>query len=884
MIPKISIVTPSFNQARYVEQCILSVLDQDYPNVEHVIFDGGSKDGTLEVLRRYEDRGVRWKSELDKGQSDAINKGFRAATGDIIGWLNTDDWYARGAFRVVADYFREHPEASFVYGNNFFTDPDRRVIRRVRAMPYKWEWLLYTGLLIPQPGIFMRRRVIEECGLVDVTLRFAMDYDWWLRIAQKYPPHFVDRFLAYFRLHAASKTCGAMFKAEKWNERASMNLRYEQQVPLRITGRPGYWLAAADKRVARLKRTLLTGPRGGTLSCAPRVVVMTEGMDEGRVALFNALDEHHDLEIQLWDLSTSEDQAGADASRKMRFSHYCLGGRAGQGDSVASFNKRLWRDLWKERPDSVVVPEFSPVVVPALCYCALTRAALICWGGPTQQAGPGSGWIRNALDRRLLLRAAVCIAGSTEQRGAYVRAGVPGERVVVCASAAHSTAPGQAAEEFHRAITQAIAWPKDRPRPDRSRLSPPLRSGQRPANILAIGSHDFGAAIPTDKKFYAGVFGKMMSAGCDVVAVAVTTKPGQREPEFSLSGVHGGAPLRVLELRMPLPVDIHANWFLASFDKDYRLSKLYGQRALFANRALLQQIVRDHRIDVIHFMDNLGFGVREVKRLFGSALVTVTAMGYSKGGSLLRRLRHLYIRRSYDAADMVITRTNAMKQRLVELGVPERKIQTIHWGVSCDETVSAECCAQARRAFGVPAEAKLLLWSGHIAQIQRKSFYATLDIARELTQRRQDVFFVFAFKPYHYESSLARLESDKIRIRTDIPDFPALLAAADLFVSPVVRSDCIVPPPLTWIEAMAFGTPVMTTPVGGVNELIDHQRDGWVTDLDRFPADLNRLLDNSDLLAALSDNAVEKVRSEFNLETIARQYQDLWQANRVWNE
>jgi glycosyltransferase involved in cell wall biosynthesis len=350
---------------------------------------------------------------------------------------------------------------------------------------------------------------------------------------------------------------------------------------------------------------------------------------------------------------------------------------------------------------------------------------------------------------------------------------------------------------------------------------------------------------------------------------------------LSIPCADGGVPVRIVPLFMRLPCDMHSNWLLGRWDKDYRLTKLYGQMALLGNSKLFRQIVSDHRIEIIHFMDNQGFGIQRIKRLFGSALVTATAVSYSRGGCLLRWPRHVYIRRSYGAADAIITRTHAMKRWLVELGLPERKIHTIHWGVRSGEAVSAERSAQARQTLGVPTGATLLLWSGHIAQVQRGSFHATLAVARELIQRRKDVFFVFAFKPYHYDSSLARLESDRIRIRTDIPDFPALLAAADLLVSPVVRPDCIVPLPLTWIEAMAAGTPVMTTPVGGVDELISHELDGWVARLERFPGDIDRLLDNRDMLAELSVNAIQKVRSQFNTQTSVRQYQDLWQTCRA---
>lgn len=439
MNPKISIVTPSFNQARYIEQCILSVLDQDYPNVEHVIFDGGSRDGTLEVLRRYENRGVRWTSEKDKGQSDAINKGFRAATGDLIGWINSDDWYARGAFRIVLDYFREHPEADIVYGNNFFTNSEGRVIRRLRTLPYKWEWVLYTGLLIPQPGIFMRRRVIEDCGVLDVDLHSVMDYEWWLRIAQKYPPHFIDKFLAYFRLHEASKTGAGQDKPIWRRERFATMRKYEQQKPPRVAGRLGRGLAQAGKQLARLARAL-TGPGPRGLHCAPRAVILHSILSPYRVPLFNALHDRHDLDTQVWTLAeaTAQDREWKVAVGAMRCPCWTLRGTTirlpGQALEKRRFvhvNTDLLPHLRRERPDAVVASEFSLASAQAALYCAWTGAALVLWSETTPQFEQHMGPGQRALRRWLIRRASACIATSSESREKFLLYGARPEDVFV---------------------------------------------------------------------------------------------------------------------------------------------------------------------------------------------------------------------------------------------------------------------------------------------------------------------------------------------------------------------------------------------------------------------------------------------------------------------
>ena len=366
MNPKISIVTPSFNQGRYIEQCLQSVQDQDFSDVEQIVFDGGSKDNTVEVLRRYENRGVRWTSEKDKGQSDAINKGFLAAKADIIGWLNSDDWYARGAFRVVIDYFRDHPEAQWVYGNNFFTDAEGRVTRHLRTMPYRWDWLLYTGLLIPQPGVFFRRRILEDCGLLDVSLHGLMDYEWWLRIVQKHPPHFIDRFLAYFRFHPESKTCGALSTASKLSERTATARRYEQQARPMISGRLGKLFACGTKRLARWAR-YLQEPRGLWNYCTPRVAALVSSLDSRTVAILNKLQEHHDLEVQVWTLD-----AGA-AIKEQTLGDIRFPWRKLSGSSA------LLTLLLRERPSVLLTKDSMEGISKALSYCYLVRAEMIRW-------------------------------------------------------------------------------------------------------------------------------------------------------------------------------------------------------------------------------------------------------------------------------------------------------------------------------------------------------------------------------------------------------------------------------------------------------------------------------------------------------------------------
>lgn len=215
--PKISIITPSYNQAPYIEATLRSVLDeQDYPNLEYWVIDGGSTDGTLDILRRYEGR-LRWISEPDGGQADAINKGMRLATGDILAWMNSDDLYAPGALRAAGEYFAAHPETMFLYGDALAIDEhDASHGIRVHVRAADADYLVNTGDPIVQPASFWRREVWQACGELDVSLRYALDYEYWMRVARRYPLTYLPVVLAKERLYADAKTFrGSIARSEE---------------------------------------------------------------------------------------------------------------------------------------------------------------------------------------------------------------------------------------------------------------------------------------------------------------------------------------------------------------------------------------------------------------------------------------------------------------------------------------------------------------------------------------------------------------------------------------------------------------------------------------------------------------------------------------------
>lgn len=205
-LPLVSIVTPSYNQARYLEATIQSVLCQRYTRIEYIVIDGGSSDGSQKIIQQYADRLAYWTSGPDEGQTEAINKGFAHAKGEIFGWVNSDDLLRPHAVAEAVQYLRDNPHVGMVYGDADYINEDGEVIGLFPASQTDYKRLRQGYVHIPQQAAFFRAHLWRMAGPLDPSFYFAMDYDLWVRIAALSPIHYYPRTWAAFRIHDAAKT------------------------------------------------------------------------------------------------------------------------------------------------------------------------------------------------------------------------------------------------------------------------------------------------------------------------------------------------------------------------------------------------------------------------------------------------------------------------------------------------------------------------------------------------------------------------------------------------------------------------------------------------------------------------------------------------------
>lgn len=244
-MPKVSIVTISFNQAEFLERAIRSVIDQDYPNIEYIIVDPGSTDGSRDVIERYRDRVAKVLYGPDEGAADGLNKGFAQATGEIFGYINSDDEYLPGAIRRVVGAFAAHPAADLIHGHGYFIDREGSILRRLRSSPLRLWLLMHGAVSQMQQATFFRREIFVRAGGFNIANRTCWDGELLLDMAcagGKFRR--INEYLGLFRMHEASISVSGQFNAEYQQDLQRM---FE-----RVLGRPTDWRDRCMQPVARL--------------------------------------------------------------------------------------------------------------------------------------------------------------------------------------------------------------------------------------------------------------------------------------------------------------------------------------------------------------------------------------------------------------------------------------------------------------------------------------------------------------------------------------------------------------------------------------------------------------------------------------------------------
>jgi glycosyltransferase involved in cell wall biosynthesis len=392
--------------------------------------------------------------------------------------------------------------------------------------------------------------------------------------------------------------------------------------------------------------------------------------------------------------------------------------------------------------------------------------------------------------------------------------------------------------------------------------------------VLLLGVGYFPSIISGDKNFFFRLVPIIARSTDELLIVSVNDQQGQTNQKIN------GRTVPIYNVRRPLHRGSADCYYAPSGELlDYRHTHgpvreaLEKQAAVVASLPTLGEAIRGRDVRIVHFMDNCGLAMPLVKRVFPQVRVSCSAPNYNQRPLPYR----LYLKYSLGMLDRVVPYTEAYREKLQSIGVPASRLHLIRWGVpSRQKTLSQREKEQVRASLGIAASSTLFVWSGYVQQVQEEDFFKTLEIARQLVRQQQRTEFIFAFKPLSYKDAYEQYGEKGITILSRITNFLDLLDTADFLLSPISAVNSTVSPPLTWLEAMSLGTPVITTDVPGVRELVTHAETGYVAEsFDRLPGVIQQARHDVHR-AEVSQAARDIVKRKHNIEDCAAEYVDMW--------
>ena len=391
-------------------------------------------------------------------------------------------------------------------------------------------------------------------------------------------------------------------------------------------------------------------------------------------------------------------------------------------------------------------------------------------------------------------------------------------------------------------------------------------------NVLLVGFGFYLRRISGDKNFWLGLSRELANRLDKLVIVSVNSSPAEFEQEENIYLYNVPRPLhRKKDDENTLKFQFHRHPLLWEIlERSATLLKLIP---------LLKKLIELHHIKVIHLMDNFGFLTRLIKIALPGLEVYATAITYNKNG-LPPRLYSLYQKMIFGNLDKVVVSSNEFKAKLIEDGFSKEKVGVIRWGISMQN--GTNMFLEKRKIKGDDkknSSTKVILWTGFTQQVGIKSLQLSLSLARSIIRKKSSVDFIFAIKPECFPKDKRPFEEEHLRVLATTPqEFLKLLERADLLLAPIDNQRSTVAPPLTWIECMAQGIPIMSTQVPGIDEILKHNLTGFVAKSnDGLENLMERVLEKENLLAEVSANAREWVRKKYNLKNIAQDYIKLWE-------